>query len=146
MNHYLAHSNEVPRYTINEIEATPVYFADDNLLLLDGSKIDKIIQVIEKMDRFKEVSGLTLNRRICEFLAINCREDDISRLEGATQMKRVQTLKHLGLIINEEGTLPRERNIDPIVKTMKGIAKLLNTVTSTHATQAGAVCKIPYRQ
>ena len=45
-------------------------------------------------------------------------------------MKRVQTLKHLGLMINEEGMLPRERNIDPIVDTMRGIAKTLNTVTS----------------
>ena len=46
-------------------------------------------------------------------------------------MKRVQTLKHLGLTINAEGKLPRERNIDPIVDTMKGIAKTLDTVTST---------------
>ena len=52
-------------------------------------------------------------------------------VEGTTQMKRVQTLKHLGLMINEEGILPRERNVDPIVDTMKGIAKTLNTVTST---------------
>ena len=38
LNHYLAHSHEVPRYTINEIEVAPVYFADDDLLLLDGSR------------------------------------------------------------------------------------------------------------
>ena len=131
LNHYLAHSHEVPRYAINEIEVAPVYFADDDLLLLDGSRTEEIIQIIEKMDRFKEVSGLTLNRRKCEFLAINCRGDDIDRLENLTQMKRVQTLKHLGLMINEEGRLPRESNIDPIVDTMKGIAKTLNTVTST---------------
>ena len=56
------------------------------------------------------MSGLTLNRRKCEFLAIKCKEDDIARLEGVTQMKRVQTLKHLGLMVNEEGMLPRERN------------------------------------
>ena len=77
------------------------------------------------------VSGLTLNRRKCEFLAIKCKEDDIARLEGVTQMKRVQTLKHLGLMVNEEGMLPRERNKDHIVDTMKAIAKTLNTVTST---------------
>ena len=65
------------------MEVTPVYFADDDVLLLDGSIIYEIIQVIE-MDRFKEVSGLTLIRRKCEFLAINCREDDIARLAMTT--------------------------------------------------------------
>ena len=39
-------------------------------------------------------------------------------------------------MINEEGRLPRERNIDPIVDTMKGIAKTLNTVTSTPLVRA----------
>ena len=55
--------------------------------------------VLEKMGNFKEVSGLSLNRRKCEFLEMNCREEDAERLATGTQMRRVQTLKHLGLHI-----------------------------------------------
>ena len=37
LNQFLAYSNEVPRYIANGIEVSPVFFADDDLLLLDGS-------------------------------------------------------------------------------------------------------------
>ena len=40
LNHFLAFSDEVPRYIANGIEVSPVFFADDILLLLDGSRIN----------------------------------------------------------------------------------------------------------
>ena len=46
LNHYLARSHEVPRYIVNEVEVTPVFFADDDVLLLDRNKIDEIKQDI----------------------------------------------------------------------------------------------------
>ena len=131
LNHFLAFSDEVPRYIANGIEVSPVFFADDDLLLLDGSRIDQVMTVLEKMGNFKEVSGLSLNRRKCEFLAINCREEDAERLATGTQMRRVQTLKHLGLHIDEEGRLQSNVNIDPIVNAMSSISKTLSTITST---------------
>ena len=46
-------------------------------------------------------------------------------------MRRVQTLKYLGLQINDEGRLKSDVNIDPIVNAMSSISKTLSTVTST---------------
>ena len=87
--------------------------------------------VLEKMSKFKEVSGLSLSRRKYEFLAINCREEDAERLSLGTQMRRVQTLKHLGLHIDDEGRLQGNVNIDPMVNAMSSISKTLSTVSST---------------
>ena len=62
LNHYLATSDQVPRFKIEDDESSPVFFADDDLLLLDGHtrETDNIIQVLQKITDYKEVSGLDL--------------------------------------------------------------------------------------
>ena len=98
LNHYLAKSPEVPRYEIDGDSLEPVYFADDDLMLLQGDKIDMIIRMLEKMGEYRLVSGLMLSLLKCEIMAFNCREADVQRLVAATSMKRVTTLKHLGIL------------------------------------------------
>ena len=48
-----------------------------------------------------------------------------------TGMKRVNSIKHLGLIINENGELTHEANIAPILTAMDRIADSLSTNSST---------------
>ena len=56
LNHYLAEAEKVPRYNINETtQASPTFFADDDLLLLDGEQIDAIIDMLMKIMQFKLV-------------------------------------------------------------------------------------------
>ena len=38
LNHYLAHSEDVPRLEIDSIQVEPIFFADDLLNLLKGDK------------------------------------------------------------------------------------------------------------
>ena len=132
LNHYLAESEDVPRYNINETTQTsPVFFADDDLLSLDGEQIEAIINMLTKIMEYKKVSGLSLNLRKCEIMAINCNEQDVQRLIDATQMKRVHAIKHLGLVIDEDGNLPHEHNIAPVQNAMLRVADSLDTVTAT---------------
>ena len=132
LNHYLAEAEEVPRYNIDETtQASPTFFADDDLLLLDGEQIGAIIDMLMKIMQFKLVSGLSLNLRKCEIMAINCDEQEVARLIEATQMQRVHKIKHLGIIIDENGDLPHEDNIIPVQNAMLRIADSLDTVTST---------------
>ena len=48
-----------------------MYIADDDLLPLDGSNIQKILDLQDKIYEFEMVSGLKLNTYKCEFLANN---------------------------------------------------------------------------
>ena len=131
LNHYLAKSPEVPRYEVDGVGVEPVSFADDNLLLLQGDKIDQIMATIRMIQMFRQVSGLFLNPPKCEIMSVNCREDDILRLADEAQMKRVTTIKHLGLYINDRGEVPHENNIAPIERAMNRIADTFTTVSST---------------
>ena len=130
LNHYLCESPDVPRYRTNQ-EISPVFFADDDLLLLDGSNINLIVDLINKILTFQFVSGLTLNPSKCSFLAINCNHRDTDLLADVTGMQKVTSLKHLGLVINEDGMLRHEDNIAPIVRKMFSIADSLSTNLST---------------
>ena len=80
LNIYLSKSPEVPRYRIGEVEISPVYFADDNACILDGSDSQPILRIVEKMQAFKQFSGLDLNLTKCEFLAVNCPQNTINEL------------------------------------------------------------------
>lgn len=131
LNHYLATSPDVPRYEIDGDSLEPVLFADDDLMLLQGDKIDMIIGMLEKMGQYRLVSGLMLSLLKCEIMAFNCREADVQRLVTATSMKRVTTLKHLGLRINNNGELSHMENIQPIKDAMDNIADSLSTTTCT---------------
>ena len=67
----------------------------------------------------------------CEILAFNCDENQVKRLTDATGMKRVNTLKHLGLKINHQGKVTAAENIEPILETMQRIASSFDTDMST---------------
>ena len=64
-------------------------------------------------------------------MAVNCNEIDIQRVVDETGMKRVTSIKHLGLTINEDGLLTHEANIAPIQNAMDKIADSLSTNSST---------------
>jgi hypothetical protein len=55
----------------------------------------------------------------------------VQRLIQATEMRRVTTLKHLGLLINSDGQLSHADNIAPIQAAMDRIADSFTTVSST---------------
>ena len=131
LNHYLAKSPDVPRYEVEGVGTTPIFYADDALTLLKGDMIDQIIVMLHKIREFRNVSGLFLNLLKCEILAINCNPDDVARLIAATNMKSVTTLKHLGLLINSDGLVTHEDNIVPIQNAMDKIADSLSTVSAT---------------
>ena len=131
LNHYLASSPDVPRYKIGNQGVEPISFADDNLLLLDGDKVDDIIRTVEKIKTYRKVSGLSLNPPKCEFLAINCNPIETQRLANVTGMEQVRVLKHLGLKINSEGRLTHQDNILPVMNAMERIADSLSTSTAT---------------
>ena len=115
LNIYLSKSPQVPRYRIGETEIGPVYFADDNACPLDGSNPQPILQTVEKIQAFKQVSGLELNLTKCEFLAVNCPQNTIDEL-CRIGMKRVPRLKHLGVIIEQTGEVLEEQNFNPIIE------------------------------
>ena len=131
LNHFLAKSPEVPRYEVDNEGLHPISFADDNLLLLQGDKIEQILFTIRKILSYRQVSGLFLNPPKCEIMAVNCREEDINRLINETQMRRVSSIKHLGLRINEQGQVPHESNIAPIERAMNKIGDSFTTVSSS---------------
>ena len=131
LNHYLAKSPEVPRYEIDDTGSSPVFYADDDLTLLQGDMIEQVLGMLRKIQQFRQVSGLFLNLPKCEIMAINCNEADIDRLLSQTGMRRVTTLKHLGLLINDSGHLSYEDNILPIQNAMLRISNSLDTNSST---------------
>ena len=131
LNHYLANSTEVPRYKIQEQDISPVFFADDAMLLLNGDRIDEIILMLQKISEYYKVSGLKLNLSKCEILPINCNEEQINRLIQTTGMKQVTVLKHLGIHIDSDGTLPHDKNIAPLIAIMNKTADSFNSNLST---------------
>ena len=131
LNFYLSCDPEVPRYKINNTEIEPIYFADDDLLLLKGDDMTAILVVIRKIIEYRRVSGLHLNPAKCEIMDINCNEDEVTHLIDQTGMKRVTKIKHLGLTIDNMGRLPQQQNLDPITEKMERVAQTINTSSST---------------
>ena len=131
LNEYLSNDPEVPRFQVEDTPINPVFFADDNGLMLDGDKMDDIVRMLEKIEEYERVSGLKLNRSKCEVLAVNCNEERLNQLLRTTGMKRVNKLKHLGVIINDQGDTTEEDNITPVLEKMREIADRYSTSTST---------------
>ena len=71
----------------------------------------KIILMLQRISEYYKVSGLKLNLSKCEILPINCNEQQINRLILTTGMKQVTVLKHLGIHINTDGTLPHDKTL-----------------------------------
>ena len=130
LNIYLSKSPEVPRYRIGEVEISPVYFADDNACILDGADSQPILRTVEKIQAFKQVSGLDLNLTKCEFMAVNCPQNTINEL-SRTGMKQVPRLKHLGVIIEQSGEVLEEHNFEQIIERMEAIGDRFATSAST---------------
>ena len=131
LNHYLATSQEVPRFQHGENQITPIFFADDAMLPLKGDQIQDILNTLKKIAEYYKVSGLKLNLKKCEILAINCNEADIEHLIQLTGMKRVNTIKHLGVHIDNQGNLPHDKNILPLTNIMEKIADSYNSSMCT---------------
>ena len=131
LNHYLSEFPEVPMYEVDDTGISPVSYADDNLLLLQGDQILQILHTILKIKEYRRVSGLQLNPPKCEIMAINCEEVEIQRIINETQMRRVTAIKHLGLIINDQGDLSHDSNIAPIEGAMNRIDDSLTTLSSS---------------
>ena len=131
MNEYLSKSREVPRYEVDGQQISPVYFADDMLMLLKGDQIEGIKQTLRKIAEYEKVSGLRLNLRKCEVMTVNCNEREIAQLVAETQMKHVTQMKHLGVTISDEGEVGEEQNIQPIIEKMEEISNQYRTSGST---------------
>ena len=130
LNLYLSKSPEVPRFKAGEVEVLPLYFADDNLIPLNGEATQGIINTVNKICQYEDVSGLKLNMSKCEFLAINCPQETIDQMQNLG-MKRVSRMKHLGVIIEETGEVLEEQNFQPIIDKMEAIAARFVTSGST---------------
>ena len=131
MNEYLSKSPEVPVYEVAHQRINPVYFADDMLMMLKGDQINGIKHTLEKIAEFQKVSGLKLNLKKCEVMAVNCNEREIAQLVADTQMKHVTQMKHLGVIIDDHGRVGEDQNIQPIIDKMVQIAEQYRTSGST---------------
>ena len=131
LNHYLAESPVVPRFQYGNEQISPVFFADDAMLALRGDQIQRILETLNKIEEYYRVSGLKLNLKKCEILTINCNNDDIATLLQRTGMKQVNTLKHLGVYIDNQGILPHDKNIQPLSEIMNKIADSFNSTMST---------------
>ena len=131
LNLALAALPAIPRVRVRGMEVSPVFFADDNSILLMGHSLPEILATIQKIKDYEKVSGLKLNPSKCEILPINCSDEVIEPLIQQSGMKLVQETKHLGLRINSRGLLPKESNVQPIIDKMDKIAKRYSTCLST---------------
>ena len=130
LNIYLSQSPEVPRFKADDIPILPVFFADDNALFFDGMDTQGILNTVNKITQYEDVSGLKLNPTKCEFLAVNCPQQTIDQLRDLG-MKKVSRMKHLGVIIEETGEVLEEQNFQPIIDKMETIATRYRTSGST---------------
>ena len=125
LNHLIANSPLI--YT----PFKPVFFADDNLIPLQGDRPQEILQLIRKIQQYKEVSGLSLNLKKCMFIPVNMTQQNIDHIVRATGMKKVTKMKHLGVVMDSNGEVKYEDNIRPIENAIRQIIRTLSTSTST---------------
>ena len=78
--------------------------------------------------KFLGCSSIPLN---VKSYSINCNEEDKQRFINESQMWRVTSIKHLGLLINDQGELPHETNIAPIENAMNKITDSITTLSSS---------------
>ena len=71
-----------------------MFFADDNLIPLPGDRPQEILQLIRKIQHYKEVSGLSLNLKKCMFIPVNMTQQAIDSIMIATGMKKVSKIKN----------------------------------------------------
>ena len=66
------------------------------MLPLKGDQIQDILNTLKKIAEYYKVSGLKLNLKKCEILAINCNEADIENLIQKTEWKESTQLNISG--------------------------------------------------
>ena len=82
LNHLIANSTTIyPNFK-------PVFVADDNLIPLKRYKSEEVLQLIRKMQQYKQVSGLSLNLKKCMFIPVNMTQQTIDYIVRATGMKK----------------------------------------------------------
>ena len=81
----------VPRFKADEVEIQPVFFADDKALLFDGESTQGIIDTVDKITQYEDISGLKLNLSKCEFIAVNCPQATVDQLQNLG-MKKVRRI------------------------------------------------------
>ena len=113
------------------MQVPPVSFADDNNLPLDGTEPQMIKDTLNKIKQFEQVSGLKLNMSKCEVMAVNCDQNIVNDLIQETGMRLVRKTKHLGIVIDENGDIKAEDNIDPIQDKLNKLANTYSTSLST---------------
>ena len=118
----------------------PIFFADDDLPLLNGSNIQGILDVVDKMKQFERVAGLKLNIDKCEFLSNNVELAEIRRLVESSGMRHVDSLRHLGITINGKGQVPIGSNIVLMERKMAQISERISLLHNTQILVVMYVC------
>ena len=131
LNIFLSESPNVPRLRVNGRSIAPVYFADDNAILLSGTQLAPIMETIDKIIDYEKVAGLKLNLRKCDVMTVNCEQDLVDELIRRTGMKLVTKARHLGLTIENTGELKKEDNLKPIIEKMNQTNSVYNTSLAT---------------
>merc|ERR1712155_73176 len=131
LNIFLSESPAVPRLRVNGRSIAPVYFADDNAILLSGTQLAPIMETIDKIIDFEKVAGLKLNLKKCDVMAVNCEQGLVDELIRRTEMRLVTRARHLGLTIENTGELKKEDNLTPITDKMNKTVSVYNTSLAT---------------
>ena len=130
-NYLLEFGADIPRL---ELFGTPIptsSFADDDLILLNGTDAQAIVRAINKINSFYHVSGLRLNLSKCELMSINCDPTVVLDVLNQTGMKHVIQFKHLGVFIDNRGRATYEDNIRPLEASLRGLINSFSTSQST---------------
>ena len=98
---------------------------------LNGSNIQAIIDLIEKIKQFENVAGLKLNIQKCEFLSNNVEIVAVRWLVERSGMRHVESLRHLGITINSKGQMPNELEVEPIARKLALISDRISPIHST---------------
>ena len=83
------------------------------------------------VQQYKEVSGLSLNLKICMFILVNMTQQNKDYIVRSTNMRNISMMKHLLVILNGHGELTYEDNILPIEKAIRQIIHTLSSSTFT---------------
>lgn len=113
---HLKNSPEIKGIEILGKEFIISQFADDTALFLRNNNM--VSKVIDKIGFFSKASGLTLNLRKCELLAVHG-----SNLNSIANIPIKNEVKYLGLVITKNVHDRQDLNITPRVKTVQ---KVLN--------------------
>ena len=91
----------------------PCRFADDTTTICEYDP-EGIRRIIETLREWGDTTGIRLSNSKCKFMAINLSNEEIENIKTVTGFTHVDRIKHLGLIIREDGKAHKEDNLQPI--------------------------------